>query len=92
MERLYHLGWHLCALRPNIRKNWRGDLIFRKDKHIFILETYRGNTGARITADLVAPVLYDAGFTIYYAHINYLDKIRGIYQWHPRDYIDTICI
>tara|TARA_B110000977_G_scaffold104566_1_gene136440 strand:+ start:232 stop:510 length:279 start_codon:yes stop_codon:yes gene_type:complete len=90
MEQLYSLGWHLCALRPRICMNWRGDLIFRKDQHIFILETIRGKTAAKITADIVAPVLYEGGFHVYYAHMDYMDSIRGIYEWHPNDHVMTL--
>jgi len=92
MNQLYSLGWHLCARRPNIRMNWRGDLIFRKNACIFILETIRGKEAAKITADLVAPILSTAGFTVYYAHIDCTNKVRGIYEWHSNDHIETICL
>jgi len=92
MNQLYSLGWHLCARRPNIRMNWRGDLIFRKNNRLFILETIRGNIAAKITADLMAPVLHDAGFVIYYGHLEGGSNIRGIYRWEPGSYVETICI
>lgn len=93
MDELYSLGWYLCAARMDVCKHWKGDLLFKKNRHLFILETKRGPLAAKITADLIAPTLSDAGFNIYYGYLDHeIFRIRGIHEWSRKEHIKTICI
>lgn len=92
MDQLYQLGWHLCARKPSLMLQWRGDLFFRNKKAILILETTRKHIAAHITADILGPIFVSAGFNLYYCHLDSRGRIRGLYQWFPADHIKTVCI
>ena len=90
MDVLNHLGWHLCSRRFPIHPRWSTDLVYRKDRRLFILETKRAAPAAHITADLMGHSV--KGFRLYYGYLDVGNSIGGIREWRPQDYIETILI
>ena len=98
-DQLHKLGWHLCQRRFCFpEKRWCGDLLFVKNKHLFVVETRfleypeKARIWAEITADLLGPVVHSARFGLFYGHVTPCGRLRGIHQWTVETAVSTICL
>ena len=99
-DQMYRLGWRLTARRFSLGRHWTGDLMFKKNNCVLVVETRRPvkmgmdkHTSAHVTADLMGTQTVSIGFRLFYSHMcTNTGRIRGIREWRRRDRIKTIVI